>query len=98
DIDLGDLTLPAGSSAAFIRGDANQDLTIDISDPIIVLDYLFGSTLVLPCEDAADSNDDGYLDIADAIKVLQYLFGSGSAPAAPFPDPNFDTTPDNLGC
>lgn len=98
DIDLGDLTLPAGSSAAFIRGDANQDLTIDISDPIMVLDYLFGSTLVLPCEDAADGNDDGDLNIADAIKVLQYLFGSGSAPPTPFPDPNFDTTPDNLGC
>ncbi|MDG1454583.1 MAG: hypothetical protein P8R38_00090, partial [Planctomycetota bacterium] len=86
------------STNDFLRGDPNQDGTVDISDPILTLDFLFGSTSALPCPDAADSNDDGGVDISDAIFLLQYLFeGSVTIPeptAAPGPDP----TADGLGC
>lgn len=96
--DEGSAPLPPPPSDSFIRGDANQDLSVDISDPIMVLDYLFGSTSVLPCEDAADGNDDGDLNIADAVGILQHLFNSGGPLPAPFPDEGQDPTSDSLGC
>ena len=40
----------------WIRGDANRDGRIDISDPISVLGFLFGSS-VTPCQAAGDAND-----------------------------------------
>ena len=96
--DEGSAPLPPPPSDSFIRGDANQDLSVDISDPIMVLDYLFGSTSVLPCEDAADGNDDGDLNIADAVGILQHLFNNGGPLPAPFPDEGQDPTSDSLGC
>ena len=64
----------------------------------MVLDYLFGSTSVLPCEDAADGNDDGDLNIADAVGILQHLFNNGGPLPAPFPNEGQDPTSDSLGC
>ncbi len=104
----GDLGSPGGPGSAivppppgpqtFIRGDANRDFTVDISDPILLLDLLFGSTTQLSCEDAGDANDDGSLDISDAVVILQVLFnGSGPLPP-PYPVAGVDPTPDALGC
>ena len=104
----GDLGSPGGPGSAivpppsgpqiFIRGDANRDFTVDISDPILLLDLLFGSTTQLNCEDAGDANDDGSLDISDAVVILQELFnGSGPLPP-PYPVAGDDPTPDALGC
>ncbi|MFQ5654462.1 MAG: FG-GAP-like repeat-containing protein [Planctomycetota bacterium] len=82
----------------FIRGDANRDQLVDVSDPVTILIYLFASGS-LECEDAADVNDSGSIDIGDAISLLTHLFvGGGPPPPAPFPDPGPDPTPDNLGC
>ncbi len=97
--DEGSAPLPPPPSAdSFVRGDANQDLSVDISDPIMLLDYLFGSLSVLPCPDAADGNDDGDLNIADAVAILQYLFNNAGPLPAPFPDQGQDPTSDSLGC
>ncbi len=45
------------AQAHFLRGDANHDTAIDISDPIRVLDFLFGGGSFPPCMDAADGDD-----------------------------------------
>ena len=67
----------------FIRGDANIDGTIDISDAeVIIAGGWLG--VPLPCQDAADANDDGTLDISDVITVLQHLFSGTAPPPAPF--------------
>jgi hypothetical protein len=82
----------------FRRGDANGDGAMDIADGIIVLGYLFG-TSVIDCFDAADANDDGNLNIADAIATLSALFNGGPNPPSPGPDNcDLDPTDDFLGC
>ncbi|MFN0058228.1 MAG: cytochrome c peroxidase [Planctomycetota bacterium] len=85
--------------AYFRRGDANFDGTVDISDAIRLLDYLFLAGAAVACADAADSNDDGALNLADAVSVLARLFQS--APPLPLPgDDSFgpDPTLDGLDC
>jgi hypothetical protein len=84
---------------AFIRGDANDNEMMSISDPIYLLEYLFRGGPVPPCDDSADANDDGSVDVADAVKVLLYLFAEGSIPPPSPPGPaGFDPTLDELGC
>jgi len=81
----------------FIRGDANGDAAVDISDPIQLLFSLFGG-MGIDCHDALDANDDGSLDVADAVRILEYLFRQGAAPPPPFPAVGPDPTEDPLGC
>ncbi len=97
--DEGSATLPPPPGPQlFIRGDSNFDGMVDISDPILILDLLFGSTTQLPCEDSSDCNDDGAIDISDAVSVLQALFsGTGPLPP-PYPAAGEDPTVDGLGC
>ena len=82
----------------FLRGDANQSSTVEISDAIGVLNYLF---LGQPntCLDALDVNDDGNVSISDPLAVLCWLFCAGSPPPPePFPGCGFDQTFDSLDC
>ena len=81
----------------FTRGDINNDGSIDISDPIFLLQGLFGAGVIMTCDDSADANDDGGLDVADAVASLNALFGAGAA----LPEPSncgVDPTDDALGC
>ena len=82
---------------AFIRGDINGDRSIDISDPVMLLRYLFAGRPI-PCEDHADIDDNGTLNLGDTIRLLQYLFLKGEPPSEPFPRPGFDETADPWNC
>lgn len=85
----------------FIRGDANKDDLVDISDTIFLLSYIFMGTAAPPCMDAADANNDTRLDISDPIWMLNYLFQGGPQPSEPFPQPGVDPSDDgsgSLGC
>lgn len=83
----------------FIRGDCNSSGSINISDPIFALEYLFieGSSVPV-CFDACDANDDGTFGIGDPIFVLGYLFYQGAPPSAPFPDCGTDPTAEAIEC
>ena len=67
----------------FVRGEANGDQGVDISDAITILQYLFGVSNELPCLDAGDANDDGAIDLGDAIGTLNLVFGGGPAQLPP---------------
>ena len=85
----------------FIRGDANRDGIVDLSDVIYTLTYLFNADqLVKPvaCFDALDVDDSGILDISDAIYLLAHLFLGEQAPPAPFLEGGIDNTADDLSC
>ncbi len=88
----------AQSEVPFKRGDANQDDSFNIGDPISTLLYLFKGTGSVLCIDAADTNDDGELAIADAIYALSFLFLGTEAPPTPFDDCGLDPTADELSC
>jgi hypothetical protein len=90
--------LARSASQPFLRGDADRNGTIEITDAIQVLSFLFLGGATPACEDAADGNDDGVLNLTDAIAILRSLFlGSGPLPA-PAASPGLDPTPDGLGC
>jgi hypothetical protein len=82
----------------FLRGDANGDEKVDISDPVDTLGFLFQGGRRPDCFDAADSNDDGKLEITDPIGTLEVLFRGGSGLPLPYPAPGEDPTEDGLGC
>jgi hypothetical protein len=82
----------------FVRGDANGDGAVNISDPIFHLNSLFVGGEAVPCPDAADGNDDGFLNISDAIAVLAFLFQGTTPLQPPHPEAGVDPTPDDLGC
>lgn len=82
----------------FVRGDANGDLAVDISDPIAVLWRLFAGGPELPCDDAADANDDGSVDLSDAARIVAFLFRAGPEAPPPAGACGLDPTPDALAC
>ncbi len=83
----------------FLRGDSNSDGTVDISDSLFTLNYLFVGGPPLSCQDAADTNDDGRVDISDPIGTLGVLFlGNGTIPLPGTMECGLDPTDDELGC
>jgi hypothetical protein len=89
---------PQGGLPLFVRGDANQDLAIDVGDPISLLQSLYQGAGLPRCADACDANDDGMVDLADAIYLLGYIFADGRQPPIPFPAAGLDWTPDYFDC
>jgi len=85
--------------ADFVRGDADGDGVLAISDAVVVLQHLSAARDPgLRCLDAADADDSGALNVTDAIYVLSSLFQGGATPPAPFPVCGADTTEDGLSC
>ncbi len=74
----------------FLRGDANDDGQVDISDSIFLLNFLFVFDSLISCQASGDTNSDGAVDIADAVFLLNHLFVAGSLPPeAPYPECGF---------
>lgn len=85
----------AAKEDLFIRGDADGDWSLGITDAIAVLRFKFlGESQ--RCEDSADIDDDGDISMTDVVGLLLYLFSGGAPPAEPFPLPGKDPTPDPL--
>jgi hypothetical protein len=85
----------------FLRGDADRNWRLDISDAVSILSTLFHFPGVrqTACPDAADVDDDGSLRLTDALLVLNFLFRNGVAPAHPYPVAGLDTPlEDALSC
>jgi hypothetical protein len=72
----------------FVRADSNGDGTVNISDAVFTLGFLFLDGASPACPDAADVNNDGTLDISDPVMGLNYLFVSSLVP---------EDSPPNLG-
>ena len=99
--DLYLLALGSTDGAAwFERGDVDRSGTLNITDAVAILQFLFA--LPAPdgfCADSADVDDDGRVAVTDAIRLLQHLYRGGPPPEEPRPGhPGPDPTPDPLEC
>jgi hypothetical protein len=92
----------AGFSAdirkSFLRGDCNDDGTVNISDAACILNWLFAGEDDPGCVAATNTNGDEAANITDATYLLNHLFAGGPAPVAPFPDCGPGTLPQELSC
>jgi hypothetical protein len=86
---------PKGNS--FKRADSDGSGTINITDGVFTLNFLFNNGDDPPCKDAADADDSGGINITDGIYVLNFLFLGGPDPAAPFPGCGLDPQGDGDG-
>jgi hypothetical protein len=93
----GIIEITDSADSSFIRGDVNGSFTIDLVDPLILLEFLLGDTQI-SCDRAADFYDDGILNLSDVVQSLAYLFSGSEAPPAPGPGCGLDNTPDPLDC
>ncbi|MBI4602068.1 MAG: PKD domain-containing protein [Planctomycetes bacterium] len=79
----------------FIRGDVDMNGSLNLTDAVRILAYLFTGGEPPRCLDAADVNDKGRIDISSAVALLNFLFLGGPAPVVPFPNPGLDGTDDD---
>jgi hypothetical protein len=69
----------------FIRGDANLDCKVTVSDVVYLINYLFKGgpppkCLPEPYTTCGDTNSDGKVSISDIVYLINYLFKGGPAP------------------
>ncbi|MBI4602535.1 MAG: PKD domain-containing protein [Planctomycetes bacterium] len=95
--------LPICQAKRFHRGDADDNGSLQLTDAIRILGFLFLGGLAPSCMVAADADDNGTLQLTDAIRILGFLFLGGPPPAPPGPPPESSCGSDppgspDLGC
>ncbi len=66
-----------------MKGDANNDNLVNISDAVHIINYVFSSgPEPIPEILAGDANDDDSVDISDATYIVNWVFVPGSPPPA----------------
>lgn len=94
-----EFVLLAPAPATFVRGDANHDGQVDISDAVFCLGLVFGQFDEPSCVEAADANADDQIDISDGVLLLEWILIPGRPPLpAPFPECGEGTTGSALPC
>jgi hypothetical protein len=88
---------PGECGLFFIRGDVNNDGTVNIGDVTYLNNYLYssGPPPDAPC-DRADANDDGAVNIGDMTYLITFIYQQGPVPPWPYPLPGIDSTPDDI--
>jgi hypothetical protein len=72
-----DFTLEPGP---FIRGDANHDGMVNVTDVVYLINYLFiGGPLPVPYS-AGDVDGNTLLNVSDVVYLINYLFVGGPPP------------------
>ena len=56
-------------------GDVNNDGVVDISDVVLTVNYILGSTPAVFNQDAADINKDSNIDISDVVSLVNMILG-----------------------
>lgn len=90
-VTIADPSVP--ETPGLMRGDVNLDASCNLTDAILMLDYLYLGNFDAPCADSCDVDDSGSVNLADAVNLLSGLFGGGF----PLDDTcQLDSTEDNL--
>ncbi|GEM_PF-5461104 len=70
------------SIASYICGDANSDGSVNISDAVYLIAYIFAGGTAPDPYLSGDANCDGTVNISDAVYLIAYIFAGGAAPCA----------------
>ena len=73
-----------------ICGDTNGDETVNVSDAVHIINYIFGSGGAPDPLSTGDTNCDTMVNVSDAVYIINYVFVGGNPPC----DTNGDSTPD----
>jgi len=68
----------------FIRGDSDENGSVQLTDGIQILNFLFLGGDSPSCLDAADVDNNGSIQMTDGIYLLNFLFLGDAPPAEPF--------------
>ncbi|HVP36791.1 MAG TPA: M1 family aminopeptidase, partial [Terriglobales bacterium] len=74
------LTLKVNQGPTFMRGDANNDGKVTVSDVVYMISYLYKGGPAPSPLGKADANCDGNVNVADVIYLINYLFKGGPLP------------------
>ncbi len=62
-------------------GDANFDLSVNISDAVWIINYVFiGGSEPQPVLACGDANSDDFVNVSDAVWLINYVFIGGDPP------------------
>ena len=64
----------------YICGDANADETVNVSDAISIINYVFLGGVPPDPAESADTNCDGKVNVSDAVQIINYVFLGGNIP------------------
>jgi hypothetical protein len=74
----------------YLCGDASGDETVNVSDAVYIINYVFvGGDTPVPLE-SADANCSGAVNVSDAVYIINYIFVGGNDPC----DTDGDGLPD----
>jgi hypothetical protein len=65
-----------------IKGDANGDGEVNVSDIVEIVNYIMGKPSVNFVQAAADLNGDGEINVTDIVKVVSIIMDTNSSSAA----------------
>ena len=66
-----------------VKGDANGDKRVSITDAVGIVNYILGNTSASSYNVAADVNSDGQITITDAVGVVNIILNGDSGASAP---------------
>ena len=64
----------------YVCGDADGNSSVDISDAVTLIAYIFGGGPAPTPVAAGDSDCSNSVDISDAVYLIAYIFSGGPAP------------------
>ncbi|HER00062.1 MAG TPA: hypothetical protein ENO22_12045 [candidate division Zixibacteria bacterium] len=74
----------------YICGDANGDLTVNVSDAVSIINFVFVGGQEPDPYQSGDTNCDGSINVSDAVWIINFVFVGGNDPC----DTNGDGEPD----
>lgn len=62
-----------------IAGDVNADDTVNVSDIVVLVNYILGGGTSADGWECGDMNADGTINVSDIVQVVNYILGGGTA-------------------
>jgi len=66
---------------SFIRGDVDDNMTVDLADLTYLISYMFFHGPAPKYPESANVNSDGRVNVADIVFLVRYIFSGGPEPA-----------------